>query len=261
MKIYNAEDSLPEQKRIIALGNFDGVHLGHQAIIKNAVELANKSDALASILLFEPHPMALLQPNQVHPLLTSLEAKIEYFTRLGLDELIIHPFTEEIKSMSPQQFFFQILCQKLNAGGFSIGFDYTFGHQHKGNASLLREFSLAKNLPIVIQKEVLFDGEPVSSTEIKKAIRSGRFDRANRLLGRQYCLPIEDFLKEEDVYRLDFNQQAVLPEAGEFSVSLCQANNLLDQKGLLFLEEGRVKLKIKEELCRQKKYLLFFQNQ
>lgn len=220
METYYGYDSLPLNGRVVALGNFDGVHKGHQAIIKNTIALARQMDVKSSVFLFEPHPMTLLQPEKTHILLTPPLIRGRVFAQMGLDELILAPFNQEIRTMSYGDFFEKILVRKLGSQGFSVGYDYTFGYKHEGTASLLALLGESKGLKTILQPQIKHKGNPVSSTRIKEAIRKGEMKEAKELLGRDFNLQIERFSFVEEGYKVEFRPDAQVPGPGCYCIDL-----------------------------------------
>ena len=186
--------SLEELSRItqpaqLALGVFDGIHLGHKAVIGHAVAEAHARNQLAGVLTFEDHPMALICPEQrPGKLLSSPRHKQKWLEPLGIDFVIILPFTRELAALSAEDFL-HILYTRMNLKGITVGTDWCFGKNRTGNVDYLRRqgelhgFTVQAIPPVTTQ-----DGERISSTAIREAIARGKFDRARELLGRDYTL-------------------------------------------------------------------------
>lgn len=166
----------------VALGNFDGLHIGHLAVIDKTVSLAGDK-LTAAVLLFDEHSMKTVS-GEAPPKLISDEERAEIFK-----EKEIEPFTirfSEIKDLSPEEFIEDILIKKLDAKTVVCGFNYRFGNKAKGDAKLLEEICIEKNIKCVIIDEVEMNGMPVSSTAIRNAVECGDIAKANVMLGRTF---------------------------------------------------------------------------
>ncbi|HPU00699.1 MAG: riboflavin biosynthesis protein RibF [Firmicutes bacterium] len=180
--IYNPERCYLKQKLYLALGNFDGVHMGHQAVIRRAVERARSSGGAAGVLLLEPHPFTLLNPGKPFCLLTGMEERQELMAQLGLDYLFVVPFTAQTAAMSPEEFVQDVLLARFNISGVSIGDDYTFGRAAAGGEQLMRQWGerLGFSVDVIPMKKA--DGMVISSSAIKKLLAEGAVEQANLLL-------------------------------------------------------------------------------
>ena len=161
--------------RHVAVGEFDGVHLGHREVI----------DGADTVLTFEPHPRQVIAPEAAPKLLTSLAIKADLIAGLGVRELVVIPFDRSFASQSPQEFIDSVLVEQLQAECVSVGDNFRFGHKAKGDAELLRNQDAfeARVVPLV---EV--DGEIVSSTHIRGLVVAGDLEQANRFLGSPFQL-------------------------------------------------------------------------
>ena len=173
------------EKRIFALGFFDGVHLGHQALLKACVDLAGTLDAETAAITFENHPQSLFS-NQVPPLLTSLADRKRLLRRYGMDRIYAFPVTKEVMSTNWRDFLEQLL--EYGAVGFVCGDDFRFGSRGEGSAEKLRAYCAEKGLPCVIIPEQTMDDTRVSSTYIRSQIESGDMATAVRFLGHPHYL-------------------------------------------------------------------------
>lgn len=171
----------------LALGVFDGVHLGHQAVIARAVDAARRKGGSAGVLTFDPYPLWVLAPEKApRRLLASLDHKAEILAELGVDFLLALPFDHEQAKVEGEDF----VRALVNAGARTIcaGEDWRFGHRRGGDRQLLR--SLASNMDFQFEAvpPVMVDGDRISSTRIRQAIRDGSLDAASRMLGRPYTV-------------------------------------------------------------------------
>lgn len=186
--------SLEEMKSIkeplhLALGVFDGVHIGHQAVIKSVVDAAEKNGGVAGVLTFDPHPIRVLAP-QVAPqrILASLTHKKELLEGLGVKVLVVIPFTEEFAQVEAETFLNGMRNSAAELRTLAMGEDWKFGNQRGGDVSLLRDFGQQHNIDVKAMGAVMHDGERVSSTRIRQAIRDGNMPAAAAMLGRDYTV-------------------------------------------------------------------------
>ena len=184
----NLEEIKDPSFSVVTIGTFDGVHLGHQKIIKKLVTIAKANDFKSTILTFFPHPRMVLQQDNNIKLLNTLDEKIEIFEKLGLDQLIIHPFTKEFSRLSALEYVKTILVEKLNAKKIIIGYDHRFGRNRIANIENLKEYGNEFNFEVeeISAKEI--DEVSVSSTKIRKALEDGKIEKANLYLGYSYLL-------------------------------------------------------------------------
>lgn len=191
MQIVHGIESfrLCHQRQIyLALGNFDGVHCGHQAIIRTTVALARKHDKKSAVLIFYPHPVSVLKPEKATKLLITVEDRIRMLGEAGIDYVIIHPFTREFAAISPQQFVADILQKQLLVAGVVVGYDYSFGSRGIGKPTDLQKMAKEFGFSVQIVERVSISAEPVSSTAIRQLLQQGNVEKANMLLGYPYFL-------------------------------------------------------------------------
>ena len=174
-----------EHKRIFALGFFDGVHLGHQALLKACVELAAQLDVETAAITFENHPQSLFM-KQTPPLLTTLQDRYRLLLHYGIDHVYTYPVTEKVMSTDWRVFLDELmLCGGV---GFVCGHDFRFGHKGEGDAEKLRRYCEAKGLPCIIVPEQTLDGIRISSTHIRQLIEQGDMETASKFLGHPHAL-------------------------------------------------------------------------
>jgi len=173
---------------IITLGNFDGLHLGHQELIKKIILRAKETGGLSMVVTFRPHPLKILAPEKCPPLISIYEEKIRLLEKLGIDVLVKIPFTLDFSAMEPRDFVHDILVDLLGAKEIFVGYNYRFGKGRKGNISMLKE--LGKELGFIVREveQVSLNGEVVSSTRIRQLLINGEVEPAAKLLGRPYAL-------------------------------------------------------------------------
>ncbi|MFZ2196921.1 MAG: bifunctional riboflavin kinase/FAD synthetase [Thermodesulfovibrionales bacterium] len=173
---------------IITLGNFDGLHLGHQELIRKIILRAEETGGLSMVVTFRPHPLKILAPEKCPPLISIYEEKIELLEKLGIDVLVKIPFTLDFSAMEPRDFVKNILVDLLGAKEIFVGYNYRFGKGRKGNILMLRD--LGSELGFIVREveQVSLNGEVISSTRIRQLLINGEVEHAARLLGRPYAL-------------------------------------------------------------------------
>jgi riboflavin kinase / FMN adenylyltransferase len=171
---------------IVTIGNFDGVHQGHQRILRTVVERAGKLSRPSVAITFEPHPLAVLRPDQAPPRLQTLRQKEEAIEALGIETLLVIPFTRDFSLTEPEDFVRGFLAARLGASEIFLGPHFAFGRGKRGDLALLSRLGPECGFVASSVDEVLFEGEPVSSTRIREAIRAGDVAKAGAMLGREY---------------------------------------------------------------------------
>lgn len=177
-------DGFPEQ--VMAIGYFDGVHIGHRLVIDTAVSMARTMDLPVGVMTFHPHPRVVLGQMDNAAYLTPLPEKVRQFQQLGVDHTYVVSFTRSFAAVHPEEFIESFLM-RLKPKGVVVGFDYTFGHRAQGTAETLRELSRGRYRLEVVEP-VTLEGEKVSSTLVREMLHEGCVERAGRLLGRPYCV-------------------------------------------------------------------------
>ena len=173
---------------VIAIGNFDGIHLGHQKVLEYCIAAAAKSGAVATALTFEPAPLKVLRP-EVAPLrISTNEQRMNWFEALGMEAAVVLPFTLELSRVAAEDFVNEILVRQLHVKTVVVGEDFRFGHKQSGNVKLLREWGMRDGFEVVVHEPVMVRGEIVSSTRVRKLIAEGKVTQAGRLLGRPFAL-------------------------------------------------------------------------
>lgn len=190
MKIYNSTKEFDdiEKNSIVTIGTFDGVHIGHQEIIKNLVEDAKNNNGQSVILTFFPHPRIILQGSINLKLITTLKEKILLLEKTGLDHLIIEPFTKEFSRLTALEFVRNILVEKLKIKKLVIGYDHHFGRNREGDFEQLKEYG--KDFGFEVEEIPAQDIQniAVSSTKIRKALEEGQIEKANTYLGYEFMI-------------------------------------------------------------------------
>lgn len=171
---------------VVAIGNFDGVHLGHQAILKKAKEYGKNMGLPVVVLTFNPHPTLELRPQSPMKLLMTYEEKRLQLGQLGVDFCVEEPFQHEFAAKSAHEFFHEILLNRLHAKVLIVGEDFAFGYQREGNTQLLKQFCDRAGVILDLAKPVLLDGKVISSSRIRQALSQGQLDEAEKLLGHPF---------------------------------------------------------------------------
>jgi riboflavin kinase/FMN adenylyltransferase len=191
MKVFDHLDKITEpfKKAVITIGNFDGVHIGHQALFHEVIEKAVAIGGTSVAMTFEPHPMRVLKQNNHQPLITLYEQKAELVERTGIDVLICVPFTLEFAALSAEQFIRDLLVQKIGVKTIVVGEDYRFGKNREGNIELLKSYAPHYNFEVVVAGPIKMAtalADRISSTKIRELIADGQMERAEKMLGRNY---------------------------------------------------------------------------
>jgi riboflavin kinase/FMN adenylyltransferase len=173
---------------VLAIGNFDGIHLGHQAILRAAVARARESGDVATALTFDPSPRKVLRPESAPPRLSTNAQRMEWFGVLGVEAAVVLPFTMDLARLAPEDFVGQILVQGLRVRAVLVGENFRFGHRQAGDVAFLRELGMRHGFEVVIIPPVAYRGEIVSSTVIRREIAAGYVTHASLLLGRPFAL-------------------------------------------------------------------------
>ena len=181
MRVWKSEAEYDLQSCAVALGTFDGVHVGHQALIRRAMELARELDAASVVYTFDRHPLSVLCPERAPRELLTLEEKLHKLEELGVDGVLVKPFTEEFAAMEPVRYL-EILAGKLRAKAVIAGFNYTFGAMGRGDAALIRSEAARLGYRAEIVDAVMDGGDTVSSTLIRALQDRGEIARAARLM-------------------------------------------------------------------------------
>jgi riboflavin kinase/FMN adenylyltransferase len=174
----------PLAKSAVTIGSFDGVHVGHQQILQRLTNYAKDHGLQSVVVTFEPQPREFLSPNSAPARLSSLTDKVLRMTSLGVDQLVVLPFNQSLRSFSADAFVRQILIHRLNTQWLQVGDDFRFGADRKGNIDFLKQYDFeVTDLP-----SQCIDGERVSSTRIREALSSGDFQSAHTFLGNPFSL-------------------------------------------------------------------------
>jgi len=190
VKLLRDLASLPSEMRggAVAIGNFDGVHLGHQKLVQRLLAMAEEVGGPAIVFTFDPHPVRLLRPDQAPPPLTWTERKAELLASLGVDAMFAYPTDEALLSLGPHEFFAHIIRDQLAARAMVEGPNFYFGHNRAGDIQLLEQLTEQAGMRLEVVQPVDDGDGPVSSSRIRDAIAAGQVLEARNMLGRPYRL-------------------------------------------------------------------------
>jgi len=173
---------------VLTLGNFDGVHRGHQAILRRVAEVARAAGGEAVAVTFNPHPVAVLRPDRAPALITSLRDKIQLMAAAGLDVLVVQHFTPAFAALSAEAFVERFVVERLRATRVVVGHSVSFGHERRGDAALLTELGKRLGFAVEVVGPIRVDEHDVSSSAVRRAIGAGDMRLATTLLGRSHRL-------------------------------------------------------------------------
>jgi riboflavin kinase / FMN adenylyltransferase len=185
--------SIPELSRLrgpifAAIGVFDGVHLGHQAVISTSAEHARNAGGTPVVITFDPHPVKVLRPDKAPHLLTATQHKIALIRDLGVEHLLVVQFDREFAATPPEAFVRQLVTHAKPLREICVGHEWSFGKNRAGNLALLQKLGAEHHFNVVGIKPVAVNGKVVSSTAIREAVKKGDFARAAEMLGREYTI-------------------------------------------------------------------------
>lgn len=214
------------EKPVVTLGTFDGVHLGHQAIINILLERAQKRKTKGVLVTYEPHPQSVVSPADAPGILTTLEEKLVLLEKLGVEETLVMNFDRQLREFSAQEFMEKILLEKLDVGHLVVGDDHAFGKGRTGRIQLLKDAASRYKFDLEVVVSSCIDGARISSTRIRKELREGDFTKAKSLLGHGYpisgnIVPGKGRGRELDypTLNLEVADEKLLPKDGVYSVT------------------------------------------
>ena len=186
MKVVYGIENLPssDKKRVVTVGFFDGVHKGHQAVIKEAVKEAQRQKAESAALTFEPHPLEVLKPGSHPAILTNIRLKAKLIEALGIDIFLVVRFTKKLAQLSPRQFIDQVLVGELRAATIVVGENFKFGRGQGGDISFLKSYGEQRNLKVVAVPSLKVKGKAVSSTLLRQLLSEGDLKAVQEIQGR-----------------------------------------------------------------------------
>ena len=190
MKIVRGTKNIngPFTYPVVTLGNFDGVHVGHQILFKKAAEIASEKKGTAIAFTFEPHPLKVIAPEKVPPLLTHFHKKMELIEACNIDSVICADFTRQFADQRPRDFSENILKGKIGAKEVVVGFDYAFGRGREGPIPYLKKMGEEFGFVVHVVEPFQLDGLTVSSSHVRELIEAGNMESARKFLGRHYSI-------------------------------------------------------------------------
>lgn len=187
MRLFHGTDNAEiARPTLLTLGVFDGLHLGHQLIMRTVVERARAVGAVPTVITFDPHPRAVLHPASAPPLLQTLDQKVEAFGALGIEQTIVVRFTRQFAEVRAEEFLRDVVRDRLQAKEVYLGRGFAFGRHREGNIQLLREASGRLGFHADEIAEVRLRGQRISSSRVRELLAAGRVNLARRMLGRPY---------------------------------------------------------------------------
>jgi len=190
MQVFRELEEVPVQMgpTVVSVGNFDGVHVAHQAVVRRMVERAHAIGGKAVVVTFEPHPLRILRPDVAPKLLSPLPVKLQLLEQTGVDAVLVLPFSRDLSLVTARDFARQVLVDALHAREVHEGYNFHFGHKAQGNVETLAGFGREMGFDVHTYSELMLRGHHVSSTEIRALVAAGRVDRARALLGRPFSI-------------------------------------------------------------------------
>lgn len=188
MKVVRGVDDVPQglPHPVATIGNFDGMHLGHQKLMRGLAVRAHEIGGTATVITFDPHPLQVLAPGNAPRPIQTLSQKLRIMERLGIDLAVAIPFDRAFAALSPRQFVDSVLCERLSVREVYVGPNFAFGHRREGSLSTLRSLGETRGFSAEKIHQVHFRGSRVSSTAVRQALTGGQVTLARRLLGRPY---------------------------------------------------------------------------
>ncbi len=190
MRVLHAANELqPGPRKVcVAIGVFDGVHLGHQQVIRQTLADARQHEGVPVVITFDRHPNAIVAPERVPPMLYSLPQKLRAIESLGVTNTLLIRFDRSFSEQTGEQFIRRLACDFGHLHSVCVGSEFTFGHKRSGNVALLKQLGAELKFTVHGLAAIALDGEAVSSTRIREAVRAGDFDAASQMLGREYSV-------------------------------------------------------------------------
>jgi riboflavin kinase/FMN adenylyltransferase len=190
MKIVRGTKNIarPIAYPVVAIGNFDGVHIGHQIIFRQAADMARKQNGTSIVFTFEPHPLKIIAPEKVPPLLNTFRQKMERIEACGIDMVVCADFTRQFADQQPRDFAKDILVDLIGVKEIVVGFDYAFGRGREGTISYLKKMGEEFHFKIHVVEPIKLKGHLVSSSHVRELIEEGNVKAARNFLGRDYSI-------------------------------------------------------------------------
>lgn len=190
MRIFHKLEDVPADfgPTVLSIGNFDGVHRGHQHVLGKMSERARALGAKSMVLTFDPHPVRILRPREAPPLISPITQKLKLLEKAGLDAVLVLPFSRDLSMMPPFEFAEEILATALHAVEVHEGFNFHFGHKAEGNTERLKEFGHKLGFDVVVYQGMRYRGSLLSSSNARREIQAGNMAKARHVLGRPFSI-------------------------------------------------------------------------
>jgi riboflavin kinase / FMN adenylyltransferase len=201
---HGTENAAIQRPTVLTLGVFDGLHLGHQLILRTVVDRAKAAGAIPTVVTFDPHPRAVLHPESSPPLLQTLDQKVEGFGVMGIEQTIVIRFDQAFSLLRAETFLQDVIKERLNAREVYLGKGFAFGHNREGNIDLLRRVSSELGFFAEEVPEVRLRGRRVSSSRVRELLAHGKVNLARRMLGRPYGVEGQVIRGNERGHQLGF---------------------------------------------------------
>jgi riboflavin kinase/FMN adenylyltransferase len=224
LESLSALDRTLYPKPVLALGNFDGVHLGHQAIFRQVVTHAQALGGTSMVFTFDPHPARVINPEHAPPLLTTFEQKMRLIEALGIRVGLRVRFTDTFAQQQPEAFIRDVLVEQIGIRHLVVGYDCRFGHRRAGTAELLQATAGTYGYQVTVVPPITEAGMTVSSSNIRQLVTQGQVENANRLLGRYYAVEgavIQGFQRGRTIGFPTANVDSIndiIPQTGVYAV-------------------------------------------
>jgi riboflavin kinase/FMN adenylyltransferase len=222
----------PLEHGVLTIGNFDGLHVGHRSIMGTVIERARSVSGEAAVFTFDPHPRKLLYPDRAPRLLTTLDQKLELLDEIGVDLVIVEPFTRELATLPAERFVREVVFERLRPVEVYVGYDFRYGKDRGGSMRTLTELGPHLGFAVTIIPEVTVGSRDVNSTRIRELLGEGKVEEAAELLARPYRI-------RGEVVQGDRRGIAI----GFPTINLAPENEILPARGVYaghvrFLEDG-----------------------
>ena len=238
------------EPHVMAIGFFDGVHLGHQALFKKTKKIAAELGVKSSALTFSPHPDEVIKGDVNRKYLTPLKEKIRKISECQLDKLYVMKFDKPFASLPPIDFIDQYIVN-MNVKHVVVGFDFTFGFKAEGDAPLLRAQAVEKGFQVTVVPKITFQNEKISSTLIRKLLAEGNVELIPYILGVHYEIKatLQQLAENEDHYAVTTTAPYILPKHGKYKVNIYENENVFEGE-LVYSSDGKVTLYAKGLNCQ-----------
>jgi riboflavin kinase/FMN adenylyltransferase len=190
-RLYSADEWIARfgenrKPSVVTIGNFDGIHRGHQEILRKVTQEARQKEQIAAVLTLFPHPLKVLRPAEAPALLMTIGQRLAAFEAAGIDAALVLPFNLELSRVRPEDFARRYLAETMRASRVLVGENFRFGHKQEGNVESLKAYGSQWGFEVESVKSLTVDGTVASSTAIRDALRDGRVEDAQRMLGRAF---------------------------------------------------------------------------